>query len=245
MDIEIRNMSKQFGGLLALDDVSVLARSGEVTAVIGPNGAGKSTLINCITGVIRPDRGAIFIDGIEQPPTTPRNLLDRGISRTFQNLRLWDHLTCHEHVALARMNAVALPRLRGPKGSERGSATVDRLLARLGLSDKAQVRPAELSYGEKRRLEIARALATSPRLLLLDEPAAGFNLSEQSALGDLVQDIVCEGIAVILIEHHMDLVAKVSKRVTVLNFGRTLMTGTIAEARSNPEVISAYLGVSA
>lgn len=245
MEIEIREMSKRFGGLQALDSVSVLARSGEVTAVIGPNGSGKSTLVNCISGIIKPDRGTVAMDGVVQTAIVPQRLIEVGISRTFQNIRLWEHLSCREHVRLARLNYQSSHRGRASGDRAGADDVAQRLLERVGLGEKMDVRPAQLSYGEKRRLEIARGLATSPRLLLLDEPAAGFTLSEQAALGELIQELAAGGVAIIIIEHHMDLVAQVSSRVTVINFGRVLTTGSIAEVRNNPDVISAYLGVSA
>lgn len=244
MQIDIQNMSKSFGGLRALDEVSAVARSGEVTAIIGPNGSGKSTLVNCVSGVIRPDAGQFSVDGVVQSDIIPHRLVEIGISRTFQNIRLWEHLTCREHVVLARRNYLSSARGRKVGSKENVEETVKRLLGLVGLAAKANVLPTELSYGEKRRLEIARALSIDPHLILLDEPAAGFTLSEQAALGELILDVASQGLAIILIEHHMDLVAKVSSQVSVLNFGRVLTTGSIEEIRENPEVISAYLGVS-
>lgn len=244
MEIEIRGMSKTFGGLRALEQVSLTARSGDVAAVIGPNGSGKSTLLDCITGFTIPDTGEVAIDGTAQRQITPRRLIEVGITRTFQNIRLWDHLSAREHVALARMNYAASRRAGREARREDIAAAALLLLERVGLGHKAQARPAELSYGERRRLEIARALATNPRLILLDEPAAGFTLSEQAALAKLIEEIAANDIAIILVEHHMDLVARVSTWVTVLNFGRVLTTGTIAEVTNDPDVISAYLGVT-
>jgi branched-chain amino acid transport system ATP-binding protein len=245
MEIGVHEISKRFGGLQAVEQVSLMARSGEVTSVIGPNGAGKTTLLNCISGLIPPDTGHIRIGDARHERFGPQHLLDIGITRTFQNIRLWENLTIEEHVLLARQRFLASSRARPAHRSETPRQTAGRLLDRVDLSGKAHLYPQELSYGERRRLEIARGLATEPVLLLLDEPAAGFTLSEQNRLAALVSELAKGGIAIILVEHHMDLVARVSTRVVVLNFGRHLMTGTIEEVRRSPEVISAYLGVEA
>jgi branched-chain amino acid transport system ATP-binding protein len=243
MLIEAEKISKRFGGLTAVDSVTVRVRSGEVTSVIGPNGAGKTTLINCLSGVFPFDSGEVRLDGVAYRRLAARDLVEIGVTRTFQNLRLWEHLTVEEHVVLARRNYI---RSRRAKRSEpqHPPEPVEQLLARVELQGKAKTRPRELSYGERRRLEVARALATAPRLLLLDEPAAGFNLSEQSRMAQLIREIAVGGIAIILVEHHMDLVAEVSSHVVVMNFGRELASGSIGEIRSNPAVISAYLGTA-
>jgi branched-chain amino acid transport system ATP-binding protein len=241
MLIEVNRVSKRFGGLLALDNVSLTARTGEVTAVIGPNGAGKSTLLGCLSGMIAIDAGHISIDGAEAVLTPLSRLVGLGITRTFQSIRLSESLTVLEHLLLSRMSHRRTRRARG-----RGPVqSPEELLARVGLTAVSGKRPAELSYGERRRLEIARGLATEPSLFLIDEPAAGTTPSEQLALADLIRGIAEDGVAVILVEHHMDLVARASTQVVVLNFGKVLTTGTIAEIRRNPEVISAYLGTTA
>ncbi|MCO5064278.1 MAG: ABC transporter ATP-binding protein [Rhizobiaceae bacterium] len=244
MLIEALKISKRFGGLQAIDNVTVRVRSGEVTSVIGPNGAGKTTLLNCLTGVIAFDGGEVRIDGKSYGTFAPQDLVEIGIARTFQNIRLWESLTVEEHIVLARRNY--FNSRRGRKAGKEGQLdiTVDGLLARVGLTQKAKLKPLELSYGERRRLELARALATSPILILLDEPAAGFNLSEQMMLADHISEIAASGVAVILVEHHMDLVARVSNNVVVINFGKELATGSIAEIRSNPSVVAAYLGTT-
>lgn len=244
MQVEIRNMSKRFGGLQALDSVSIATQIGQVAAVIGPNGSGKSTLVNCCTGVFRPDQGTVTIGDFCGENVRSADLVEFGISRTFQNIRLWDHLTCLQHIELARYNYLSSTRGRREKNPEPVAEAGRRLLDRVELLPKGRLLPSELSYGEKRRLEIVRALSMNPKLLFLDEPAAGFTLSEQAKLGKLILEIAESGIAVVLIEHHMDLVAATSSSVTVLNFGKVLTTGKIAEVRNNPEVISAYLGVS-
>ncbi|MFZ2157091.1 MAG: ABC transporter ATP-binding protein [Bradyrhizobium sp.] len=245
MQVQIERVSKKFGGLKALDSVSLIAKSGEVTALIGPNGAGKSTLINCLTGIFGIDSGSIVINDREFNRIYPHQLIEIGIARTFQNIRVWDHLSVAEHIVLARQSYHRSGRAKKGPSDRDIRAYAIKILSRLGLGSKADRRPDQLSYGERRRLEIARGLATQPDVLLLDEPAAGFTLSEQSNLADLILEIAAEAIAVILVEHHMDLVAKVSAKVVVLNFGSVIVTGTPAEIRTHPEVISAYLGVSA
>ncbi len=241
MLIEVNGVSKRFGGLLALDDVSLIARAGEVTAVIGPNGAGKSTLLGCLSGMIPIDSGHIRIDGTDAVLTPLSRLVDLGITRTFQSIRLSESLTALEHLLLSRMSYRRTQRARAGRATQ----SPEELLARVGLTAVAGKRPAELSYGERRRLEIARGLATEPLLFLIDEPAAGTTHTEQLALADVIRGIAEDGVAVILVEHHMDLVARASSQVVVLNFGKVLTTGTIAEIRRNPDVISAYLGTTA
>jgi ABC-type branched-subunit amino acid transport system ATPase component len=241
MLIEVDGVSKRFGGLRALDDVSLSARTGEVTAVIGPNGAGKSTLMGCLSGMIPIDSGRIRVDGSDAVLAPLSRLVDLGITRTFQSIRLSASLTVLEHLQLGRLS---YRRTRRARTSGPGRPLED-LLTRVGLSAVAEKLPGQLSYGERRRLEIARGLATEPLLFLIDEPAAGTTPSEQLALADLIRGIAEDGAAVILVEHHMDLVARASAQVVVLNFGKVLTTGTIAEIRRNPEVISAYLGTAA
>jgi len=241
MLISVHDVCKRFGGVQALDHVSLTARTGEVTAVIGPNGAGKSTLLGCLSGMIPIDLGRIEIDGVSVVLSPPSRLIELGITRTFQNLRLSKSLTVMEHLRLAQISYRRTRRARvGGVGT-----SLDALLARVGLSAVAKKLPAELSYGELRRLEIARGLATEPLLFLIDEPAAGTTPSEQLGLADLIRGIAEDGVAVVLVEHHMDLVARASASVVVLNFGKVLTTGTIEEIRRNPDVVAAYLGTTA
>jgi len=243
--VQVENVSKRFGGLQALDGVSLAARGGEVTAVIGPNGAGKSTLLDCLTGVTQFDQGRISINETAYDRISTGDLVELGISRTFQNIRLFESLTAQEHLVLTRNNLAVTRRGRALQHGGAALPEPSRLLERVGLAAKANQKPAELAYGERRRLEIARALATAPRFVLLDEPAAGSTLSEQNLLADLIRSIADDGVAVVLVEHHMDLVARASKQVVVLNFGKHVVTGTIDEIRRHPEVVSAYLGVAA
>jgi branched-chain amino acid transport system ATP-binding protein len=241
MLIGVHSVCKRFGGLQALDHVSLTAQTGTVTAVIGPNGAGKSTLLGCLSGLVPIDSGRIEIDGVRAVLSPLSRLVDLGITRTFQNIRLSKSLTVLEHLRLAQLSYRRTRRARigGP------GRPLDTLLARVGLSAVAGKLPAALSYGERRRLEIARGLATEPLLFLIDEPAAGTTPSEQLALADLIRGIAEDGVAVVLVEHHMDLVARASASVVVLNFGKVLTTGTIDEIRRNPDVVAAYLGTTA
>jgi branched-chain amino acid transport system ATP-binding protein len=245
MLIKVDAISKRFGGLLAVDAVSLSARSGQVTAVIGPNGAGKSTLLDCLSGLTQFDSGRIDIDGTAFATIGRSDLLEAGITRTFQTVRLFDSLSVEEHVALAHRSYLRCRRARTAAKSRDTGVIYRDLLSKVGLLHKAAMRPRELSYGERRHLEIARGLATQPRLFLLDEPAAGSTYSEQARLAAVIRAIADDGCAVILVEHHMDLVGQVSDEVVVLNFGRVIVTGTITEIRRNPEVISVYLGVVA
>ena len=246
MHIEVSEMSKRFGGLQALDSVSLHVSSGEVTAIIGPNGAGKSTLVNCLTGTIPIDQGRISINQVAHATVRADALVELGISRTFQTPRMFSSLTVREHIELARKGFLRSRRARGARRyADKPAQVVEQLMVSVGLQAKSSSRPSELAYGEKRRLEVARALATEPHLLLLDEPAAGFTLSEQAAIARNIKEIAAAGVAVLLIEHHMDLIAEVSNRVVVLNFGKVLFTGAMSQARQDAQVIAAYLGTSA
>ncbi len=242
-EITVENVSKRFGGLQALSGVSFPLRTGEVRAVIGPNGAGKSTLINCLTGAVAMDTGRLAIDGRPIAGKFGERLVEAGITRTFQNVRLFGSLTALDHLMLARRSFERSRRFRPGRGDAR---TVCRtLLDRVGLAAKAGKRPAELAYGERRRLEIARGLAVEPILFLVDEPAAGSTGTEQMTLATLISGIAADGAAVVLVEHHMEMVGRVADAVTVLNFGRVIAEGAFADVKRDPAVIAAYLGTQA
>ncbi len=237
-----QGLSKRFGGLLALDDVSFSLSAGRVLAIIGPNGAGKSTLINCLSGTVEPDAGTVSVDGRKTPSGLSSELVEIGITRSFQHIRLFASLTALEHLLLARRTYERTARYRLVGDSR---AVCLELLDRVGLASKRDKRPAELAYGERRRLEIARGLATAPKVFLVDELAAGSTGAEQLALAALIKDIAATGAAVLLVEHHMDLIARVADAVLVLNFGRVIATGPFDQIKRDPAVIGAYLGSEA
>ncbi|MFG1997672.1 ATP-binding cassette domain-containing protein [Spirillospora sp. NPDC048911] len=238
--LEVNGLNRSFGGVTAVEDLRLELNAGEVISVIGPNGAGKTTAFNCITGMIAPSAGSIAIDGRDVAGHAPHRVAAAGLARTFQNIRLFDDMTVAENVLIGRF-----ARDRGllrPLSSA-DLAVVRRSLDFVGLYEAAARPASALSYGDRRRLEIARALAADPRVILLDEPAAGANPTEKQALMDLIARIRALGVAVVLIEHDVALVMSVSDRVTVLEYGRTIAAGPPAEIQEDQRVIAAYLGV--
>jgi branched-chain amino acid transport system ATP-binding protein len=253
--LEVRNLSMDFGGLRAVSNLSLHVDAGEIVALIGPNGAGKTTLFNCITGLYAPTCGAIVIT----PPGEKRRRINgmkmssvtkRGLARTFQNIRLFGNMTVLENVMIGRHSRTKAGVLgaicRGSATREEEQGIVDAsydVLKRMDLSLHVNILAKNLPYGAQRRLEIARALATEPFLLLLDEPAAGLNGQETAELNDLIVRIRdTEKLSILLIEHDMKLVMSVSERICVMDYGELIATGKPAEIRRDPLVIKAYLG---
>lgn len=243
-------LTVKFGGLVALDAVTFEIRRGEILGLIGPNGAGKTTCFNAITGVYKPSSGSVTFDGRPLAKTKRNEITRLGIARTFQNIRLFGEMTALENVVVGtdarHRTSVPGAIFRTPRHRREEHDAVERgmaLLEFVGIAPRAVEKARNLSYGDQRRLEIARALATEPKLLCLDEPAAGFNPSEKAALMDLIRKIRDDGFTVLLIEHDMRLVMGVTDRIVVLEFGRKIADDAPAAIRQNPAVIAAYLGV--
>ncbi|MEQ6898755.1 ABC transporter ATP-binding protein [Microbacterium sp. KR10-403] len=247
--VEVRDLTMRFGGLLALDSISFDIKRGEILGLIGPNGAGKTTCFNAMTGVYKPTSGDVLLEGKSLKGRKQHQITRLGLARTFQNIRLFGEMTALENVVVGldarHRTSVPGALLRLPRHIREEKTAIDRAMALLefvGIDQHAEKRARELSYGSQRRLEIARALATDPKLLCLDEPAAGFNPAEKEELMELIRTIRDEGYTVLLIEHDMKLVMGVTDRIVVLEFGKKLADDVPHAIRNDPRVIAAYLG---
>jgi branched-chain amino acid transport system ATP-binding protein len=247
--VEVRNLTVKFGGLTALDNVTFDIRRGEILGLIGPNGAGKTTCFNAMTGVYKPTSGDVLLEGQTIRGRKQHQITRLGLARTFQNIRLFGEMTALENVVVGldarHRTSVPGALLRLPRHTREEKSAIERgmaLLEFVGIADHAGSLSRSLPYGYQRRLEIARALATDPKVLCLDEPAAGFNPAEKEDLMDLIRTIRADGYTVLLIEHDMKLVMGVTDRIVVLEFGRKLADDTPEAIRNDPRVIAAYLG---
>jgi len=247
--LKAEHLTKRFGGVTAVDDFSFRVKKGTIHAIIGPNGAGKTTLVNMITGVYRCDEGTVWLDGADVTNTATDQLVYRGVCRTFQHLEVCGNMTALENILLGfdrymtkNLMQVCFRSKKLREDEARYTKRAMHLLGLIGIQEHAHTQVKNLSYGILKKLEIIRALATSPELILLDEPVAGLNPKETAEVAALIRTLTKDEVTIILIEHDMRMVMELSDHITVMNFGRKLAEGTPQEIRENPEVIKAYLG---
>lgn len=249
--LDVKQLSRSFGGIKAVDDITFSVRAGSIHSVIGPNGAGKTTLFNLITGVYTPTSGQILLNGESISGMAPDKLARRGVSRTFQNLQICMNMSACENVMLGshlRLNHGLLAGMRGCSKVIRDDREcrmeAEELMHFAGVGEYVNAHATQMSFGALKRLEIARGLAAKPKMLLLDEPAAGLNHTETGEISKLIQNIAKSGITVVLVEHDMKMVMNISDHILVLDYGKKLAEGSAAEVRRNPDVVAAYLGAA-
>src|SRR5579859_4407994 len=244
--LQARKLAKSFGGVTALAGLDLTVSPGEIVGLIGPNGSGKTTTVNLLTGIYRASSGSVLMDGHDVTRAQSEEIVRRGLARTFQNLRLFNNSSVLDNVRIGQSihceSRFAFFNAVRTRAERRRLGEAEALIERFSLTPRVRWTVDALSYGEKKRLEIARALAARPRILLLDEPAAGMNAVEVGRLMQIIRDIRNEGVGILLIEHHMKLVMNVCDRIAVLNFGEKIAEGTPTEIARNPAVIKSYLG---
>jgi branched-chain amino acid transport system ATP-binding protein len=248
--LNLKQVSRYFGGLAAVNKVSFEVQAGQIMGLIGPNGAGKTTLLNLVSGLDKPTHGTILFNGKDINPLLPHQINQLGVARTYQNIRLFAEMTVlenvivgmHTHGKASLLDAALM--LRSYRNEEKWlRSEAQKLIDRLGLNEFSRMPAEALSYGAQRRVEIARALATHPRMLLLDEPTAGMNAAETSRIGEFILNLRSEGLTVLVIEHDMAFITQVCDQVMVLNFGELIARGTPEQIKKDPMVVEAYLGV--
>lgn len=247
--LDVKDLTIQFGGLIAVDNLSFTMKEGEITSLIGPNGAGKTTVINLLTGFYHPNNGQVLLENKDTVGLTTDEFVERGFCRTFQNIRLFPSMTVEENILIGMQHRIdydafysLFPNSRKNTWEKRAREEAGRIIDKIGLSEFRYSKSTSLPYGKQRKLEIGRALASKPKILLLDEPAAGMNPAEKQELSKFIKSLLVEVKAILLIEHDMKLVMDISDKIVVINHGKKICEGRPEAVRTNKDVIEAYLG---